>query len=107
MFMAIPRKKKANPTGHSYSPEAKKRAMKKYSEKMKTKYQKIEFRSPIEKRLKEQIEFHIAQTGESMAAFLARAINETIDSDCYNNNFKSLVPREWEKDDDFESELPF
>lgn len=100
--MAIPRKKKENPTGHSYSPEAKKRAMKKYSEKMKTKYQKIEFRSPTEKQLKEQIEFHISQTGESMAAFLTRAIKETIDSDCYNNAYKSLIPREWELADDFD-----
>jgi len=62
------------------SSEALKRATKKYDQE---KVDRILFRVPKGKR--EVIQKHTAQTGESVAAFLNRAVDETMVRDKMNN----------------------
>lgn len=66
--------------------EALNRAINKYDQE---KVDRVTFRVP--KGMKEQIQIHAEQNGESLAAFLNRAVRETIERD---NNASSAAENE-------------
>lgn len=102
---------------HTSSPEAHSKAMTKY---IKKNYDRIEIRFTKESKVKEKILNHTAITGESINAFIYRAICETIDNDVWapdeywtpeiqaklRDEFDRLHP-ELNKDTAREDEIPF
>ena len=63
---------------HTYSPEAHSRAVTKF---VKTHLDRIEMRCTKDSGLKNEIVEHIKNTGESINAFMIRAVKETMDRD--------------------------
>ena len=63
---------------HTYSPEAHSRAVTKF---VKTHLDRIEMRCTKDSGLKEKIIEHTKGTGESINAFLLRAVQETMERD--------------------------
>ena len=67
---------------HTYSKEALNKAVTKY---VKQNYDRITIRLTKESGLKQQIDNHISQTGESLNAFAVRAIKEALENDKNKN----------------------
>ena len=61
---------------HTYSPQAHSKAVTKYT---KEKLDRIEFRVPKKSGLKAEIYAHAAKNGESVNAFIVRAVKEAME----------------------------
>ena len=68
-------------SSHTYSPEAHSRAVTKF---VKTHLDRIEMRCTKDSGLKQKIVEHTQKTGESINAFMIRAVQETTERDSEN-----------------------
>ena len=67
---------------HTSSKEARNKAVSKY---VKENYTSVLLRFPKENGLKQQVDEHVKATGESVTAFIMRAIRETLENDKKND----------------------
>lgn len=71
---------------HTYSKEAHSRAVVKF---VKNKLDRIEMRCTKESGLKQEIVEHTKMTGESINAFMLRAVKETMERDIRNRTYRT------------------